>query len=160
MPTPRNLKTVLVGAVAFYMSLVVLTNFADPGSNLQFVQHVFSMDTVFATSTQKWRAISNPILWRVGFASILLCEAAVALGLSWATFRMLCCSTEDWPRARHLASCALVATMLIWLVPFITIGGEWFQMWQSEQWSGIEPATRNFTVHGLILLYLQSSETC
>jgi predicted small integral membrane protein len=41
-------------------------------------------------------------------------------------------------------------------VPFITLGGEWFQMWQSREWNGIDAASQNFLVHGVVLLYLQT----
>jgi predicted small integral membrane protein len=157
MLTPRHLKAALVGAVAFYMSLVVLGNVLDPAANYAYVQHVFSMDTVFPANTQTWRALRQPIFWRLGFAAILLYEIAVTGWLLRATQRLLLArEAAEWAPARDFASAALVATMLLWLVPFITVGGEWFQMWQSEQWKGIEPATRNFTVHGIVLLYLQS----
>ncbi|WP_099514846.1 DUF2165 family protein [Microvirga ossetica] len=34
----------------------------------------------------------------------------------------------------------LTTCLLIWLVGFIAIGGEWFGMWMSPQWNGIEAA--------------------
>ena len=33
----------------------------------------------------------------------------------------------------------------------ITVGGEWFAMWQSTKWNGEEPALRNFTAAGIAL---------
>jgi predicted small integral membrane protein len=36
---------------------------------------------------------------------------------------------------------------------FIVIGGEWFQMWRSTAWNGLDPAFRN-TVLALITLVL------
>jgi predicted small integral membrane protein len=44
--------------------------------------------------------------------------------------------------------------LLLWLVAFLTIGGEWFLMWQSHIWNGQEEAFRNFAVVGLVLLIL------
>jgi predicted small integral membrane protein len=43
---------------------------------------------------------------------------------------------------------------------FIVIGGEWFQMWQSQDWNGLDPALQNVTVAGLalILAHLPSRE--
>ena len=32
--------------------------------------------------------------------------------------------------------------IFLWFFGFIVIGGEWFCMWQSEQWNGIEAAFR------------------
>lgn len=34
-------------------------------------------------------------------------------------------------------------TVMLFFGGFITIGGEWFQMWKSESWNGLEPAFRN-----------------
>jgi len=33
--------------------------------------------------------------------------------------------------------------VLLLLGGFIVIGGEWFQMWKSDAWNGIDPACRN-----------------
>ena len=40
----------------------------------------------------------------------------------------------------------LTLALLMWLVAFLTVGGEWFLMWQSKTWNGQEAALRN--VHG------------
>ena len=48
--------------------------------------------------------------------------------------------------------------MLLWFLAFITVGGEWFLMWQSSKWNGLGPALRMFTVMGVVLLYLNQPE--
>ena len=53
---------------------------------------------------------------------------------------------------------ALTLSMLMWLVAFLTIGGEWFLMWQSHVWNGQEAAFRMFAVVGLVLLILIQPE--
>jgi predicted small integral membrane protein len=40
----------------------------------------------------------------------------------------------------------------MWLVAFLSVGGEWFLMWQSKTWNGQEAAFRMFTVIGIVLL--------
>jgi predicted small integral membrane protein len=47
----------------------------------------------------------------------------------------------------------------MWLVPFLSIGGEWFLMWQSKTWNGQDAAFRMFTVVGIILLLLALPDT-
>jgi predicted small integral membrane protein len=42
----------------------------------------------------------------------------------------------------------------MWLVAFLAIGGEWYEMWQSQTWNGQGEAFRMFVVVGLILLLL------
>ena len=53
---------------------------------------------------------------------------------------------------KRVAVMALALSMLMWLVAFLTIGAEWFLMWQSHTWNGQEPAFRMFAVVGLVLL--------
>jgi len=48
--------------------------------------------------------------------------------------------------------------MLMWLVAFLTVGGEWFLMWQSRQWNGQDTAFRMFTVIGVVLLLVAQPE--
>jgi len=54
--------------------------------------------------------------------------------------------------AKKLAIAALTLSLLMWLVAFLTVGGEWFLMWQSKAWNGQDAAFRMFTVIGLVLL--------
>ena len=51
--------------------------------------------------------------------------------------------------------------LLLWFVAFISVGGEWFLMWQSKLWNGQEAAFRMFTVIGIVfvLLVLPDTET-
>jgi predicted small integral membrane protein len=48
--------------------------------------------------------------------------------------------------------------MLMWLVGFLSVGGEWFLMWQSRTWNGQDTAFRMFAVEGLVLLILMQPE--
>ena len=49
---------------------------------------------------------------------------------------------------------ALTISLLMWLVAFLTVGAEWFLMWQSRTWNGQEAAFRMFAVVSLVLLIL------
>jgi predicted small integral membrane protein len=152
----KTQKAVLVGAIGLYMAMVALGNATDPDANFAFVQHVLTMDTVPAASKQKWRAVTNPEMWRLVYVLILVYQTVVAGWLVWAAARLARATEGSWKQAREFASGALVTTLLLWLVAFIIVGGEWFQMWQSNEWNGISAAARNFTVQALVLLYLQT----
>ena len=54
---------------------------------------------------------------------------------------------------------ALTLSLLMWLVAFLSIGGEWFLMWQSKVWNGQEEAFRMFTVVGIVLLIVVQPDT-
>jgi len=62
-------------------------------------------------------------------------------------------------QAKGFAIAALTLSLLMWLVPFLSIGGEWFLMWQSKTWNGQDAAFRMFTVVGIVLLLLALPDT-
>jgi len=40
----------------------------------------------------------------------------------------------------------------MWLVAFLSVGGEWFLIWQSKIWNGQDAAFRMFTTIGIVLI--------
>jgi predicted small integral membrane protein len=48
--------------------------------------------------------------------------------------------------------------MLQWFIAFITVGGEWFTMWQSQIWNGQDAAFRMFACIGIVLIFLYLPE--
>ena len=56
--------------------------------------------------------------------------------------------------AKRVAIAALSLSLLMWLMAFLSVGGEWFLMWQSKTWNGQDAAFRMFTVIGIVLLFL------
>jgi predicted small integral membrane protein len=61
-------------------------------------------------------------------------------------------------QAKHIAIAGLTLNLLMWLVAFLSVGGEWFLMWQSKTWNGQNAAFRMFTVVGIVLLLLLQPE--
>jgi predicted small integral membrane protein len=45
-------------------------------------------------------------------------------------------------RAKRFAIAGLTLGFLLWQVGFMSIGGEWFGMWQSKEWNGVPSAFR------------------
>src|SRR5262249_53482980 len=75
----RAAKAATVAAIALFASLVTFGNLTDYDTNLAFVQHVLSMDTIFPSSAIKYRAITNPALQQAAYAIIVAAEAATAV---------------------------------------------------------------------------------
>ena len=140
----RASKSVLVAAVALWVSLVAFGNITDYGTNLAFVNHVLSMDTVFPDTTIRYRAVTAPALHHAAYVLIIAAEVLAAILCWMAAIRMLrtIAVSGAFSRAKDLAVIGLTACLVIWLVGFIAIGGEWFGMWMSTQWNGIESAFR------------------
>jgi predicted small integral membrane protein len=63
-------------------------------------------------------------------------------------------SAAAFHRAKRVAVLGLSLGVLLWLGGFMAIGGEWFGMWMSSQWNGLQSAFRFVVVLLLALVYL------
>lgn len=152
----RICKIILVFNVGLLFTLIAINNITDPNTNWLAVQHVFSMDTVFATSPLKWRAIHNLLLQRVGYILIIAWEVAVALIL-WFSVIQLSRSLKNLQQFqvfKNIAIFGLCLGFLLYGMIFLSIGSEWFSMWQSTKWNAEAAVTRFFTLIGFVLLFV------
>jgi predicted small integral membrane protein len=155
--TIRASKALLLFALGFYYTLVVFNNTNDYNSNLTLVRHVLLMDTTFPGNHGMWRSIHSPTVHWVFFVSIVCWEIVTGLlcylgGI--LLVRNLRSSAATFNAAKRLGIVALTLSLLMWLSAFLSIGSEWFLMWQSKDWNGKSTAVQMFTVAGIILLYL------
>ncbi|MBP2474258.1 putative small integral membrane protein [Crossiella equi] len=150
---PRTLAAALTGITALYLSLVVLNNVTDYGTNHAFVQHVFAMDTTFKSPNTMWRAITSPALVTTAYILIIVWEALTALLLVTATVSWLRAPSAETPL--RLSGLGLTMWLLLFGGGFIAVGGEWFCMWQSKQWNGMQAALQNVVIAGLVLVATQ-----
>jgi len=145
----------LVAAIAFFFSLVAVGNLTDYESNWLFVQHVLSMDTTFPNSDLHWRSITNPGLQRAGYWLIIATEMVVALLLWLGCFRLFVAVRSDrFQHAKGVAAAGLCLGLLLYIVGFIAIGGEWFAMWQSQIWNGEQKAFDFISMIGIVFVVL------
>jgi predicted small integral membrane protein len=159
--TLRAAKVLLVAAIGLFYALVVFNNLTDYGSNYQFVLHVLSMDTTYSGNHGMWRAIHSVLYYKIFYDGIIVWET-VTMILCWAgairLLRALRRPPEDFDAAKRVAVGALTSGLLMWLVAFLTVGAEWFLMWQSKIWDGRQEAFRMFMVVGFVLLLLAMPE--
>ena len=160
--TLRCAKTALVFAVAVFYSFVVFNNVTDYNSNYQFIRHVLMMDSTFPGNQGMWRAINSPTTHTAFYISIIVWES-VTLLLCWAGAVRLArarrATSAAFHQAKRTAILALTLSLLMWLVAFLSVGAEWFLMWQSKTWNGQDAAFRMFTVIGIVLLFLAQSDS-
>jgi predicted small integral membrane protein len=151
----------LVTAVAFFYTLLVFNNLTDYESNYAFVHHVLLMDSTFPGNHGMWRAIHRQWM-QAAFYDSIICWEAVTMLLLWAgalkLLRAVCKPGTAFRKAMTLAVGGLTVSLLMWFVAFLSIGGEWFLMWQSPTWNGQEAAFRMFLVVGVVLLLLVMPE--
>src|SRR3954465_12463413 len=151
----RACKTPLVAAVALFFACVAFGNITDYDSNWQFVQHVLSMDTTFPNSTLHWRAVSDSTLQHAAYWLIIGMQAATAALLWLGTLSLFAAiGRAEFARTRALAVAGLTVGLLLYMVGFVTIGGEWFAMWQSATWNGQQKAFEFIAMIGAVLLVL------
>jgi predicted small integral membrane protein len=160
--TLRIAKTLLVFAVAAFYSFVVLNNTTDYESNYQFVRHVLMMDSTFPANRGMWRALNSPTWHTFFYASIIAWETVTMILCWWGGMnlaRALRGTAIAFNQAKRVAIVALTCALLMWLVAFLSVGGEWFLMWQSKMWNGQDAAFRTFTVVGILLLLVAQPES-
>ena len=151
----RVAKLLLLAGVALYYALVVLNNLTDFDSNYQFVRHVLSMDSTFPGNHGMWRALPSPALHMAFYLGIIGWEIVTAVLLWWgvvALLRALKLPAGQFNAAKRVPIAALTLSMMMWLVAFLSIGAEWFLMWQSHTWNGQDAAFRSFAMVGLVLV--------
>ncbi len=155
--TLRLAKTLLVCGVALYTTLIALNNLTDYDSNYQFVRHILMMDSTFPGNHGMWRAINSPAWHTFFYWTIIAWELLSSILCWWGGVRLaksLTADAREFQRAKTIAIAGLTLNLLLWLLAFLSVGGEWFLMWQSRTWNGQEAAFRMFTVIGIVLLLL------
>ena len=151
----RAAKAATVAAIALFASLVTFGNLTDYDTNLAFIQHVLSMDTIFPSSRISYRAITNPALQEAAYGLIIAAEAMTAV-LCWIGAAALVrrSDADTFNRAKSVAIVGLTLGFLLWHVGFMVIGGEWFGMWESQHWSGVPSAFRFLMTCIAVLIFV------
>ena len=123
----RLAKVLLLAAMGFFFTLVVLNNTTDFDSNYQFVRHVLMMDSTFAGNRGMWRAVRAPWV-HVAFYLVIIGWEIVNAVLRWwgsmAQLRGLRKSEAEFQQAKQIGVVARTTGILQWFVAFLCIGAE------------------------------------
>ncbi|MEO6453416.1 MAG: DUF2165 domain-containing protein [Ginsengibacter sp.] len=134
----RLIKILFSGTVGLYISLVFFNNIFDYNSNFPFVAMVAKMEDTFSKERNGWRSINNGFLHHVIFILIVLWELSIAFLMWLGFFKMINkfrVNAIEFKEAKKYTSFGLALGVLLWFIAFISIGGEWFLMWQSKSWN-------------------------
>lgn len=156
----RILKTALVFSAGVFTFIITFNNLTDYASNFAFVAHVLSMDDTFPGNEGMWRAITSKPFHHFFYWIIILSEGAVTVLCLLGSFRLWKNRKDPqaFAQAKSFASLGLGMGVLLWFLGFMAVGGEWFLMWQSETWNGLQSAFRIAALFGIILIYLNQPE--
>lgn len=157
MLTTRISKTFLLMSIAIFCTLVSFGNITDYETNFEFVKHVLMMDTIFPNSSILYRSINNMVLINLGYILIISLDTISAI-LCWiGVYKMLCAiksNAENFNSSKRMGVTGLTCGFLTWQVGFMSVGGEWFGMWMSHSWNGIESSFRFFITIIAVLIYI------
>jgi len=135
----RQIKTGFGICIGLYMLLVCLNNIIDYSANFQFVSKVTGMEDIFSREKNGWRSVSSPVLQHIFYLMIIAWELVITLLVAGGVSGMIKKSgadAADFRKAGKYLRTGLFLGVVLWFTLFITIGGEWFLMWQSKMWNG------------------------
>ena len=142
-------------------TIVAFGNVTDPGSNLRYIERIFTMDTTYGSPRLMWRAVHSKTLHRLALGVIVVFETAVAI-TGWIGVAHLATNlhstSSQWNSAKFWAVVALGLAAFVWFFLFEVIGNEWFASWQSSEWKATNETARInlVTFAALILLHLSN----
>ena len=157
----RRIKIFFGALISLYMSIVCFNNTTDYDSNFQFVRMVSSMGDVFSRKKTGWRSVNSTALHHIMYLFIIAWELAIAIlaitGVS-KMIRKLKSGAVEFNQSKKLLITGLSLSVALWFGMFITIGGEWFLMWQSKNWNGQNTAFSLSMCFLLFLIYLSQRD--
>ncbi|MEZ2129653.1 DUF2165 domain-containing protein [Sinorhizobium sp. CB9] len=162
MNVTRLSKAFLVLLIGLFGVLVASNNIFDYQSNFNFVQHVMLMDTTFPGNDLMWRSISSPSAHHAAYWLIIAGEMSAGVLCVWGAIGLIRASTlprEIFSKAKRTATLGLTLGIFVWFFGFMTVAAEWFLMWQSQQWNGVQAAFRFIVCIALVLIYLNQPES-
>lgn len=154
--TIRLAKIAIAFSTGILILLVALGNVFDYGANFDVVQHILSMDMI-PPNPLKWRAITSPALHQIFYLFIIGTEfvsAALTLYGAWILWRARAGGAAAFNAAKSMAIAGLCVGFLLYLLGFMAVGGEWFQMWRAGVYNMQEPAFRFIGSVGIAMIFI------
>jgi len=157
----RQIKILFGSSVSLYMFMTCFNNLADYDSNFQFINMVSGMEDVYSKAKNGWRAVHNEVLHHSMYLFIIACEFTIAVLSLAGVLKMLKkrkSAKEEFNQAKKLLATGLSIGVVLWFGIFITIGGEWFLMWQSKTWNAQNTSFILTIIFLLFLVHLEQAD--
>lgn len=157
----RISKIAVLFVIAANITLVVWNNLVDYNSNYVFLSHVMSMDTTYPDNALMSRSVTSYFWWNFCYILVIITEIVMAV-VCWIGFTKLIKNRKETPEvfnaSKSFALYGLTLGLVLFGFGFITIAGEWFLMWQSTQWNGVQPALKMFIMSGVALIFISAKD--
>jgi predicted small integral membrane protein len=152
----RLIKIFFGISIGLYMLLVCINNITDYDANFQFVSKVSGMEDIFSRGKNGWRAVNSRILQYFFYTFIIAWEIVVTILVSLGVTRMVHKyrgETSVFKNSGKTLRIGLFLGVMLWFTIFVSLGGEWFLMWQSKLWNGQNTAFMLTICFLLFLIY-------
>jgi predicted small integral membrane protein len=152
----RLIKIFFGISIGLYMLLVCINNTTDYSANFQFVSKVSGMEDIFSREKNGWRAINSRILQHIFYMFIITWEIMITILVALGVSRMVRVyrgNAADFKNAGKILRTGLFLGIILWFTIFVSLGGEWFLMWQSKIWNGQNTAFMLTICFMLFLIY-------
>ena len=136
--TIRISKILLMLYISIFGLLVMYSNFTDYPTNYEYLGHILSMDTVRSDDFYKYRAITSPMAHHRIYWLIITLEVLSTCFCVMGTYHLckhINSSAKKFHEAKKFSLIGLLIAIAIYYVGFQVIGGEWFNMDESERWN-------------------------
>ena len=97
------------------------------------------MEDVFSGEKNAWRSIRSPLFQHVMYLFIIAWEVMITILIFVGVVRMLGnlkAGEMAFKKSGTYLKTGLCMGVMLWFTFFVSVGGEWFLMWQSKTWNG------------------------
>jgi predicted small integral membrane protein len=112
------------------------------------------MGDVFSKEKTGWRSMNSEGMHHIMYLFIITWELTITILTIAGIFKMIQKLKSDaakFNQSKKLLITGISLGVILWFGMFITVGGEWFLMWQSKNWNGQNTA---FLLSICFLLFL------
>jgi predicted small integral membrane protein len=156
----RLLKIIITSSIGILVFIVGLNNILDYSTNFDFVRHILSMD-LFPEGPLRSRAILSTSLHHLFYIVIIFTECAGAIFTLYGAHRLWCArqaASKSFNQSKTQALLGMGSLLTLYLLGFMAIGGEWFQMWRDGPYNAQEPVFRFIVCIGIAILIVNQPD--
>jgi predicted small integral membrane protein len=153
----RLAKIACVAAIGFFVALVAFNNITDYWTNFGFVSHVLAMDEITGPTNIRWRALPWPILHHAAYSAIILTELVIASFCAAGAIAMARKANGKalaFRAAKVKGILGLAIGIVLYEAGFVAVGGEWFAMWQAQNFDAVQSSFRIVVTMLGVLIFL------
>ena len=157
----RLSKILMVFLVGLYALFVAANNILDYETNFVALRHVMAMDTVLPTSSLTWRAVTSAPVHHAAYWLVIGFELLIGVLCAAGASGLWCAkngTAAQFLAAKQTAVAGLVSGFVLWFFGFLIIAGEWFVMWQSQDWDVRQASFRVAASFALVLIFLNQRD--